>query len=68
MQRADYGISSGKRRAAWNLMFSGVSIGAFTSGLVAPVHHRKIRLEGMFTWRRDSLLLSVVLEPPSRID
>jgi len=40
----------GKRRAALvTLMFSGVSIGAFTSGFVAPVIIERFGWKGMFT-------------------
>jgi MFS transporter, AAHS family, 4-hydroxybenzoate transporter len=52
-----------KRRAALvTLMFSGVSIGAFTSGFVAPVIIEKFGWKGMFTiGGAIPLLLSVVL-------
>ena len=53
----------GKRRAALvTLMFSGVSIGAFTSGFVAPVILENFGWKGMFTiGGAIPLLLSVVL-------
>lgn len=53
----------GKRRAALvTLMFSGVSIGAFTSGFVAPVILENFGWKGMFTiGGAIPLLLSIVL-------
>lgn len=53
----------GKRRAALvTLMFSGVSIGAFTSGFVAPVIIENFGWKGMFTiGGAIPLLLSIVL-------
>jgi MFS transporter, AAHS family, 4-hydroxybenzoate transporter len=53
----------GKRRAALvTLMFSGVSIGAFTSGFVAPVIIEHFGWKGMFTiGGAIPLLLSVLL-------
>ena len=53
----------GKRRAALvTLMFSGVSIGAFTSGFVAPVIIEKFGWKGMFSiGGAIPLLLSVLL-------